>query len=57
MKVDIVIVNYNSGHCLKQCLASLDKYDSDFIKTITVIDNSSYDNSNKIDLSLFIFQR
>ena len=53
MKVDIVIVNYNSGNCLKQCMASLDKYDSDFIKTITVIDNSSYDNSNKIDLSLF----
>ena len=52
MEVDIAIVNYNSGNCLQECLQSLDKFDSNYIKSISVVDNCSSDLSNEIDLSL-----
>ena len=45
MKLDIVIVNWNSGNFLKNCLKSLDQYGIDEILQVVVIDNNSSDNS------------
>lgn len=44
-KVDIVIVNWNSGFYLKECLASLILYNENEIGQIIVVDNNSSDNS------------
>lgn len=49
--IDIVIVNYNSGDCLGNCLKSLNKYDSEIISSINVVDNFSLDGSQDIEVN------
>jgi GT2 family glycosyltransferase len=44
-KVDVVIVNWNTGPYLKECVESVIKYDSDLVDKIIVVDNASTDNS------------
>jgi hypothetical protein len=43
--LDIVIVNWNSGCQLAECVDSIDRYSSDFINKIIIIDNGSVDDS------------
>ena len=45
MKIDIVIVNWNSGAMLGSCLESLDKYGTNEISKVVLIDNNSTDDS------------
>jgi len=47
MHLDIVIVNWNSGYFLKNCLNSLNQYGLDEIKKVVIIDNNSFDHSHK----------
>ncbi|OZY60350.1 glycosyl transferase [Pseudomonas lundensis] len=44
-QVDVVIVNWNSGVQLKECIASLEKYASKDIASVVVVDNGSVDGS------------
>lgn len=46
--IDIVIVNWNSGHLLLNCINSISAYRGDFVYQIIVVDNFSSDQS--IDL-------
>ncbi len=43
--IDVIIVNWNSGNQLCECLRSILKYSSEKIKRILVVDNNSYDSS------------
>lgn len=43
--VDIVVVNWNSGNQLRDCLASIDFRADSYCGTATVVDNNSSDNS------------
>lgn len=45
--IDVIIVNWNSGQLLRDCLASLEKtrQDNFYIKRVTVVDNGSSDTS------------
>ena len=43
--VDIVIVNWNTGNFLNECLNSIIKDKSAFINSIVIVDNNSSDNS------------
>ncbi len=45
LNIDIVIVNFNSGRYIGECLESLDTYCSDIISSIIVVDNNSSDSS------------
>jgi GT2 family glycosyltransferase len=47
MSIDIVIVNWNSGHHLFRCLESLAalKVERELLHTVTVVDNASTDRS------------
>src|SRR5215204_3210931 len=47
MSIDVVIVNWNSGHHLCRCLESLAAMvpESELLHTVTVIDNASRDGS------------
>jgi GT2 family glycosyltransferase len=45
MEVDIVIVNWNAGRLLKQCLASLVDCTAHDISEVVVVDNASTDGS------------
>lgn len=52
MILSIIIVTYNSQRVLKQCLTSLEKYNSDQIRNqeyeVMVVDNASYDDTVKM---------
>lgn len=43
--VSVVIVNWNGGPHLKNCIASILEYGNGYIERITVVDNGSSDNS------------
>ena len=49
MYLDIVIVNWNSGDFLKNCLNSLNQYGLNEIQKVIVIDNNSFDDSHKLE--------
>lgn len=49
--VDIVIVNWNSGRWLKECLQSLVQFGRGSTASITVVDNGSTDGSDKPDIA------
>ena len=44
--IDIVIVNWNSGNFIKDCISSINNYSNGLIKQIIVIDNNSTDYSD-----------
>jgi len=44
--IDIVIVNWNSGNYIKNCVNSINDHSSGLIKKIIVIDNNSSDSSD-----------
>lgn len=47
--IDVVVVNWNTGNYLYECVDSLRNYGSGYIKEIIVVDNNSEDESlNKI---------
>lgn len=49
-KVDVVIVNWNSGAQLLECVKSLDNYAGKYIGKVIVVDNGSIDGSiNALD--------
>ena len=48
MKIDVVIVNWNSGLGLEKCLRSLVAHGRDVVNQIIVVDNASKDNSEII---------
>lgn len=55
--VDIVIVNWNTGNLLKNCLNSILKFKNDSIDSVVVVDNGSTDDSlTKIDIDLQHFK-
>ena len=45
MKIDIVIVNWNSGDQLRRCLASIDRNCLEILGKVVVVDNGSADGS------------
>ena len=45
MKIDIIIVNWNTGNYLKECVESLIKYNTNHIGQIIIVDNNSSDQS------------
>jgi GT2 family glycosyltransferase len=45
MKVDIVIVNWNSGAQLIECLDSIELFHANFVSRVVIVDNASSDNS------------
>ncbi len=45
-KIDIIIVNWNTGEFLNKCLDSIKKYGGDQISSTTVVDNNSDDSSH-----------
>jgi GT2 family glycosyltransferase len=45
MKIDIIIVNWNTGNYLKECVKSLIKYNTNNIGQIIIVDNNSSDES------------
>lgn len=45
--IDIVIVNWNAGYRLKVCVESVNKYSSNIVSKIIVIDNGSTDGSEQ----------
>lgn len=45
--IDVVIVNWNSGLQLNECILSLKKFNSSLINKIIIVDNNSTDNSIK----------
>ncbi len=45
MKTDIVIVNWNTGNYLKECVESLIKNNPNYIGQIIIVDNNSSDQS------------
>jgi N-acetylglucosaminyl-diphospho-decaprenol L-rhamnosyltransferase len=47
-KVDILIVNWNSGELLANCLKSISDHGDDAVGQVIVVDNGSIDGSDKI---------
>jgi GT2 family glycosyltransferase len=47
--VDIVIVNWNSGHFLRDCINSIRTFGGDAVRKVVVVDNGSVDNSLDIE--------
>ncbi len=45
-KVDIIIVNWNTGGLLNECLDSISKYKSNFVSSVIIVDNNSKDRSH-----------
>ena len=45
MSVDVVIVNWNSGRLLKDCVDSIQQFGVEVIDTVVVVDNDSEDDS------------
>ena len=42
-KIDVVIVNWNAGLYLQECVESVIQYGNDLVNKIVVVDNSSDD--------------
>ena len=61
MHIDIVIVNWNAGFLIKECIDSIIKFKSTSVSKIIVVDNNSTDGSEnfldnyRLDLSLHHF--
>ena len=47
MRLDIVIVNWNSGKQLVDCVTSINKFDHGLVSQIVIVDNGSVDSSEK----------
>lgn len=45
--VDIIIVNWNSGNLLRECICSINKKNQSVVNKVIVIDNNSADHSDK----------
>ena len=45
MKIDIIIVNWNSGDQLTKCLSSIDRFGCEVVSKVVVVDNGSIDGS------------
>lgn len=45
MKIDIIIVNWNSGDQLRRCLTSIDRFGDDVLSKVVIVDNGSVDGS------------
>ena len=45
MKIDIIIVNWNSGDQLTKCLSSIDRFGCEVVSKVVVVDNGSNDGS------------
>ena len=43
--ISIIIVNWNAGNQLVDCIESIEKYNDNLVKTVIIVDNSSTDNS------------
>ena len=48
-EIEIVIVNWNSGCQLRECLESIEAFGAGFIDRVTIVDNGSIDDSLTID--------
>ena len=48
MSISIVIVNFNTGSRLQECISGLVKVESHHIEKIVIVDNDSKDGSEKI---------
>ena len=46
MCIDIVIVNWNAGLLVKECIDSIIKYKGALVSKIVVVDNNSSDDSS-----------
>lgn len=46
--IDIVIVNWNAGRLLEQCLQSISLHSGGLVSSLVVVDNGSTDGSDKI---------
>lgn len=46
-KIDIIIVNWNAGFQLTEVVSSIDKYHSDLVRSVIIVDNASTDCSLK----------
>lgn len=55
IKTDIIIVNWNSGNQLKECLLSISKFNKNLVGNVIVVDNNSCDHSAKLDSKKFSF--
>lgn len=47
-KIDVVIVNWNSGQWLRRCVASIGDYGRDDVQKVIVVDNGSTDGSDAV---------
>jgi len=47
-RVDIVIVNWNAGRQLAECIASIDAYADGHVASVTIVDNGSTDGSEHV---------
>lgn len=43
--IDIIIVNWNGGDALAQCIASIKNHENGFVRRVVVVDNASTDGS------------
>lgn len=48
MQVSFIIVNYNTGKILKECIESVFKFEKEIVYEIIIVDNNSTDDSRKI---------
>lgn len=44
-QVDVVVINWNAGTLLRDCLASVEQFGTPYVASITLIDNGSHDHS------------
>ena len=47
MSIDIVIVNWNAGQLVRECVESVIKFKSSLVSDIVVVDNNSIDGSER----------
>jgi N-acetylglucosaminyl-diphospho-decaprenol L-rhamnosyltransferase len=47
-KIDVVIVNWNSGQWLRRCIASIGEHGKDHVQKVIVVDNGSTDGSDAV---------
>jgi GT2 family glycosyltransferase len=47
-KVDVVIVNWNSGDLLRRCVSALDSRASGTVRSVVIVDNGSRDDSAQL---------
>lgn len=47
-KIDVVIVNWNSGQWLRRCVASIGDYGEDDVQKVIIVDNGSTDGSDAV---------